>query len=37
MWGGGGQVEWHGGGDVMEVVVVHGGRQRLHLLVRWIV
>ena len=27
----------HGGGDVVEVVVVDRGRQSLHLFVRWLV
>ena len=37
MGGGGGKVERHRGGDVVEVVVVNWGRQRLHLLIRRLV
>ena len=37
MGSGGGQVVRHGGGDVVEVVVVDRGRQSLHLFVRWFV
>ena len=37
MGSGVGQVVRHGGGDVVEVVVVDRGRQGLHLFVRWLV